>query len=179
MMHPGHVVALGYRYPGPSSLEVLRDSVGALPRSAVRKAMDDFVDSVAGLELGKWEELHTRTLDLSPMFVPYVGHVTWGENYRRGEFMAELKRDMEGIGVDLGGELPDHIEPILRYLAATPIPLADLIEVLESAVSEMKSTLATADKRSPYRHLLAATLAVVQDLKPVAIGVRQTLGGKQ
>jgi len=178
-MHPGHVVALGYRYPSPDSIEGLRNAVETLPRSAVRKAMEGFLESVGALELGEWEELHTRTLDLSPMFVPYVGHVSWGENYRRGEFMAELKRDMEGAAVDLAGELPDHIEPILRYLATTSTPLPDLVEVLESSVGEMQSTLATADKQNPYRNLLAATLSVVQDLKPVAIGVRQTLGGKQ
>ena len=43
----------------------------------------------------------------------------------------------------------------------------------------MQSTLRTAEKRNPYRHLLAATLAVVQDMKPVAIGVRHTIGGTQ
>ncbi len=179
MMHPAEVVALGFRYPDPPSLGVLSDSVAAMPRSSVRKAMEDFIAAVESLELGEWEELHTRTLDLSPMFVPYVGHVTWGENYRRGEFMAELKRDMEACGVDLGGELPDHIEPILRYLATTPAPMSDLTDVLEKSVTEMQSTLRTAEKRNPYRHLLAATLAVVQDLKPVVIGVRQAIGDKQ
>lgn len=173
MMHPAEVVAQGFHYPSPSSLEALSDVVAAMPRSTARKAMEDFMAAVEALQLGEWEELHTRTLDLSPMFVPYVGHVTWGENYRRGEFMAELKRNMEDCGVDLGGELPDHIEPILRYISTTPTPLADLTEVLETSVGEMQSTLRTADKRNPYRHLLAATLAVVQDLKPVAIGVRR------
>ncbi len=171
-MHPADVVALGYRYPSPAAAEVLGRAVDALPKSSVHKAMADFREAVAGLELGEWEELHTRTLDLSPAFVPYVGHVVWGENYRRGEFMADLKRHMEDHGVHLGGELPDHIEPVLRYLAAVPQPLDDLVEVLTGAVDEMRSTLKQADKRNPYRHLLDATLAVVEDLKPLAIGTR-------
>ncbi len=171
-MHPARVVALGFNYPFDGALESLSSAVDQMPRSSARRSMSDFVDAVGRLELGEWEEMHTRTLDLSPAFVPYVGHVTWGENYRRGEFMADLKRDMESHDVDLGGELPDHIEPILRYIATTE-PISDLVEVLSTSVIEMRSTLTTADKRSPYRHLLAAALAVVEDLKPVSIGVRR------
>jgi nitrate reductase delta subunit len=170
-MHPAHIVALGYRYPNPDSLTSLIAAVDGLPRGVTARHMAEFVAEIGRLDLGEWEELHTRTLDLSPAFVPYVGHVTWGENYRRGEFMADLKRDMERIGVDLGGELPDHIEPILRYVAEAEKPLSDLLDVLSGAVAEMQSTLKTAEKGNPYRHLLAATLAVVEDLKPVVIGI--------
>ncbi|MCP5025903.1 MAG: nitrate reductase [Actinomycetia bacterium] len=169
-MHPALVTALGYAYPSPGHLETLTEALETLPRSAARKHLGQFVEAMAGLELGQWEELHTRTLDLSPAFVPYVGHVVWGENYRRGEFMADLKRDMELSGVDLGGELPDHIEPVLRYVALAAEPLSDLLDVLSGAVETMQSTLETAEKKNPYRHLLAATLAVVQDLKTVVIG---------
>ncbi len=172
-MHPASVVASGYLYPSPDSLSTLEGVVESLPRSLAQKALADFIDEVGRLELGEWEELHTRTLDLSPAFVPYVGHVTWGENYRRGEFMADLKGDMRRNGIELNGELPDHIEPILRYVAAAPEPLSDLLDVLVGAVTQMQSTLASADKKNPYRHLLAATLAVVEDLKPVVIGVRR------
>ena len=52
--------------------------------------MRHFLDEVGSLTLGEWEELHTATLDLSAPFVPYVGHVIWGDDYRRGEFMADL-----------------------------------------------------------------------------------------
>ncbi len=44
--------------------------------------------------------------------------------------------------------------------------------MLTGAVDEMRSTLTEADKRNPYRHLLDATLAVVEDTKPVVIGTR-------
>jgi nitrate reductase delta subunit len=172
-MHPANVVALGFRYPSPDSLRSLNEAITSIPRSVAGREMTDFVEAVGRLSLGEWEELHTRTLDLSPAFVPYVGHVTWGENYRRGAFMADLKRDMEHHGVDLAGELPDHIEPVLRYVAQVAVPLSDLVDVLAGSVREMSSTLASADKKNPYRHLLAATLAVVQDLKPVVIGVKQ------
>lgn len=170
-MHPAFVVASAYRYPSPSALQPLRASVDEL-HGVVQRHMRRFVDEIGSLTVGEWEELHTATLDLSPLFIPYVGHVVWGENYRRGEFMADLKGAMTRAGVDLGGELPDHIEPILRYLATDPEPLADLVEALPGAVSTMEKTLETAAPDSPYRHLLAATVALSADLRPVTIGVK-------
>ena len=172
---PSAVVAMAYHYPTPTALAEISTAISTLDGPA-RRRMSRFVDEIALLELGEWEELHTITLDLSPLFVPYVGHVIWGENYRRGEFMAALKRDMELNGVDLGGELPDHIEPILRYVATVPEPLADLLAVLADAVRKMASTLRTESKDNPYRHVLAATLDSVKDLTPatpVSIGAER------
>ena len=88
----------------------------SLREGSVKTNLRRFLDEVAPLGLGEWEELHTRTLDLSPQFVPYVGHSVWGESYKRGAFMAELNREMAAAGMDLYGELPDHLEPVLRYL---------------------------------------------------------------
>jgi nitrate reductase delta subunit len=162
------VVALGYRYPNPTSLEALRDAVNGLSGAVTRK-MQGFLDAVEELDLAEWEELHTATLDLSPLFVPYVGHVVWGENYRRGRFMADLKADMERIGVDLGGELPDHIEPILRYLAVADPPRADLTDVIGGAVEMMRKTLHKAAADNPYNRLLDATAVAVEEFGLVTI----------
>ncbi len=171
-MKTTEVVALGYRYPTPTSAADLTRAIEADTNSEVKRHMARFVEEVGSLELGEWEEVHTATLDLDPKFVPYVGHVAWGENYRRGAFMADLNAAMGEAGVDPHGELPDHIEPILRYLASTEAPLADLVEVLPGALAEMHSTLKTALPDSPYRHLLAATVACAGN-RPVTIGGRR------
>lgn len=171
------VVALGFAYPAPGHLEALDEAVEGLEAGAVRRSMERFTEAVGGLELGEWEELHTATCDLSPQFVPYVGHVVWGENYRRGEFMADLKADMESHSVELHGELPDHIEVVLRYIDALAHdgaePREDLMEVLPDAVASMSHTLAKASAKNPYRHLLAATAAALDAPTPVRIGDRR------
>lgn len=156
-------VALGYRYPNPTSHEQLERAVAGL-EGKVGRNMQRFVEQVGQLSLGEWEELHTRTLDLSPLFIPYVGYVLWGENYRRGEFMADLKRDMERIRVDLGGELPDHLDPVLRYLDVAADPLPDLITDLPKAIEMMRTALKKAEAANPYRHLLAATAGAVDQI---------------
>jgi nitrate reductase delta subunit len=172
-MHVAEVIALGYRYPTADSAHILAEKVEAYSWGVVQRHLQHFVDSVSELSLGEWEELHTATLDLSPKFVPYVGHVTWGKNYRRGEFMADLKRELAGNEVPLDGELPDHIEPILRYLAVEPHPMSDLVEVLSSSVQSMHKTLKQADPKNPYCELVAATAAFTADLRPLSIGERR------
>lgn len=173
------VVAMGFAYPEPGHLERLVAAAATLESGSVRRPLDRFIEAVGELELGEWEELHTATCDLSPHFVPYVGHVTWGENYRRGEFMADLKADMELHGVDLRGELPDHIEVILRYIDTlgqqdSPAePREDLMDALPDAVASMSHTLSKSSAHNPYRHLLAATAAAVGEPSPVKIGARR------
>jgi len=169
-MRAAEVVALGYRYPDPLRLETLRVAVEQDVSGVVQRRMRRFVSAIDKLTMTEWEELHTRTIDLSPLFAPYVGHLIWGENYRRGEFMADLKRQMELHGVELGGELPDHIEPVLRYLAVAPNPLTDLVQVLGDAVNQMRLAVRTAEPQNPYRHLIGATESVINSETPVSIG---------
>jgi len=172
-MHVAEAIALGFRYPNPSSAANLREATETATRGAVQRCLRQFVAAIEDLQLGEWEELHTATLDLSAPFVPYVGHVQWGDNYRRGEMMAELKGAMSAAGVELGGELPDHIEPILRYLAVAEAPHPELVDILRPSVATMSKTLADAAPNNPYQHLLDAVEVFTADLRPLTIGRSQ------
>ncbi len=157
-------------YPDHERLGELRTALADLPESRIRQRLMRFVAAVGELSLAEWEELHTRSLDLSPLVVPYVGHLAWGESYKRGAFMAELNREMADHGVDLGGELPDHLAPILRYLEVAPVPHQELVEVLPGAVDKMCTELKKSDARNPYRHVLAAAQIQVAIESRVEIG---------
>jgi nitrate reductase delta subunit len=162
------VVAQGFRYPGPGHREAVTAAVDGLADGPIRRRMRSFLEGIEGLELWEWEEIHTRTLDLNPLFVPYVGHKAFGETYRRGALMATLKGAQREAGVDPGGELPDHIAPVLMYLDATDDPHEDLQEVLSKAVQEMQKELKKADPDNPYRPLLEAVREVVGETEPEA-----------
>jgi nitrate reductase delta subunit len=150
------LLAAGFGYPRKGRIAELRMALDQLESGGARKRFGRFVDAMNELTLAEWEELHTRTLDLGPLFVPYVGYVVWGDNYHRGAFMAELKVAQETFGVDPSGELPDHLEPVLRLLAvADPLP-DSLLEMLPGALDKMRSELKAAERDNPYRHLLAA-----------------------
>ncbi|NQV06134.1 nitrate reductase [bacterium] len=155
------VVACGFQYPGPGHRETVTAAVAELADGPVRKRMQSFLRAIESLTLSEWEEIHTNTLDLSPLFAPYVGHMAFGETYRRGELMANLKRAQTEAGVDSGGELPDHLVPVLLHLDATGGLHPDLTAVLPDAVKKMKKELKKADSDNPYRHLLDAVGEVV------------------
>ena len=173
MMGDATIVAGGFIYPDSASLGSLDDSVKEMSGSPARREMQRFVKEISKLDLHRWEELHTETLDLSPKFVPYVGHVVWGENYRRGAFMADLQREFALAGVDRLGELPDHLEPVLRYLDTTDHPLPDLVDVLPGAVTTMIKDLKKEDRKNPYLYLLGAAQAVLGERVQEAAAARR------
>jgi nitrate reductase delta subunit len=164
MMNTYKVLADALQYPTPGKIESLRAGLEEMPAGAVKTSFSEFVRRVQSLPLALWEELHTRTLDLGPLVAPYVGWQTWGENYKRGEFMAQLNRAMSETDIDLEGELPDHLIPILRYLDTTPQPLPALVEILGPAVQAMRKTLHKSEPENPYNQLFDAIGQACQSL---------------
>ncbi len=153
------ILAQALRYPAPGRARQLADLAPQISHEAVRKPFATFVEHIQQLSLGQWEELHTHTLDLSPAWIPYIGFQMWGESYQRGNFMALLNRQMLDLGVDLDGELPDHLGPVLRYLDVAPRPEPALVDALLPAIQKMSAGLRKADENNPYHHLLAAIQA--------------------
>jgi nitrate reductase delta subunit len=154
------LLAEAFRYPRPGLLERLEAGLAESAQSPARSGLAAFVKKVAALSLSEWEELATRTLDLSPAAAPYVGFQIWGESYPRGEFMAKLNRAMAELDIDLEGELPDHLVPVLRYLALAEQPLPELREHFAPAVERMLAVLREKDRNNPYLHLFEAVLSL-------------------
>lgn len=155
---------LCFTYPQQDTLTLLRQRVDRLPVSTARVKLRLFLRDIQTLELHQWEELYTRTFDLSPLVAPYVGHATYGEDYRRGSLMAELSGEYHTLGVDLQGELPDHLLPVLGYLEYTRAPLPELLSLLEPAVQSMKRTLHRMEPHNPYMQVLLALEAHLPQL---------------
>lgn len=152
-------LAEAFRYPAPGRLERLEQLTLALPSGGGKFALQAFLGQVRPLKLGEWEELYTRTWDLSPLTPPYIGFQIWGEDYRRGVFLARLQRayretGMDACGIDAAGELPDHLVPVLAYLGAVDRPAAELVEHFHKAVEKMAAVLGKRDPANPYLDLL-------------------------
>ncbi len=157
------LIAFALRYPTEKGMEQIRSGVQALPQGSAEREMRRFVRAISDFGLADLEVLFTSTFDLSPVVAPYVGHLAWGDSYERGGFMARLLEAMRDAGVHPDGELPDHLDPILRYLAATDTPIADLQPVLVPAVAKMEKTLKKADAKNPYLHVLTAARIVAEE----------------
>jgi nitrate reductase molybdenum cofactor assembly chaperone NarJ/NarW len=158
-------LAGAFCYPAPGRLDALKRGLTAMPKGGGKDAYAAFVNSIGRLTLGEWEELHTRTLDLSPPAAPYVGYQTWGESYQRGAFLVKMNRALAEAGVEADGELPDHLAPSLRYLAATGDPFPEMIEILGPALQRMIAALRKAEPDNPYVSLLQSAQELCQGLK--------------
>jgi nitrate reductase delta subunit len=173
------VLAEAFSYPGPGRLEALSAGQAALSIGAGKTAYTAFITGVSRLSPGEWEELYTRTLDLNPPAAPYVGYQTWGESYQRGAFLALLSQELSEAGVDTGGELPDHLAPVLRYLAEARQPLPELVELCGPALQRMLSALRRAEPDNPYVELLEAVSATCRDLRSlIPASPRSMLGAR-
>lgn len=152
-------------YPGQQQLSFLENGIEMISDSPQKKFLLSFVEKIRPLSAGEWEELYTRTLDLNPPAAPYIGFQTWGESYQRGAFLSKMNRTLLEAGIDLQGELPDHLIPVLRYLGQVAEPLPELIEVLGPAVERITSGLRKADPGNPYLDLLEAIKSLYNALE--------------
>lgn len=155
-MHAYQQLAKALQYPHPDQLESLQAGAGEIQDPAVQRLFQAFLEKVSELSRGEWEELYTSTLDLNPRAAPYLGFQIWGENYKRGEFMSLLNKELRSQGIERGGELPDHLVPVLRYLSVSQSPLPELEDIFPRALKKMQKELESSDPDNPYLHLLQA-----------------------
>jgi len=152
-------------YPTHSLYECFEECISILlsMKSGAAKPMRDFQIHLARVPLAQMQEVYTRTFDLQPACYPYLGHHLFGEDYRRGSFMAGLMKHYRSYDFSPGKELPDHIAIILRFLAQCSgsqendeLILECLIPALERMLSGLKNG------GNPYGEVLGALLITLQ-----------------
>src|SRR5215510_4362436 len=97
-------------------------------------ASDYLITFTAGIEslaFSDLQELYTRTFDLNPACALEVGYHLFGENYKRGEFLANLRETEAPFDLGQTRQLPDYLPVLLRLL----VKLEDQ-ELRASLVSE-------------------------------------------
>src|SRR5215831_3801063 len=78
--------------------------------------LDEFRSGVAAQSLSGLQELYTRTFDLNPACALEVGYHLFGENYKRGEFLAHLRETEAPFDLGQSQQLPDYLPVLLRLL---------------------------------------------------------------
>ena len=87
------------------------------------------------------QELFVRSFDVQAMTTLDIGYVLFGDDYKRGELLANLSREHLATKNDCGHELADHLPNLLRLLPQ--LEDEELIEelvdsILAPALREMK-----------------------------------------
>jgi nitrate reductase assembly molybdenum cofactor insertion protein NarJ len=67
--------------------------------------------------LDEVQEIFTRSFDVQAITTLSVGYVMFGDDYKRGELLVNLNRELRQAGIDCGSELPDHLPTVLRLMA--------------------------------------------------------------
>jgi nitrate reductase assembly molybdenum cofactor insertion protein NarJ len=67
--------------------------------------------------LDEVQEIFTRSFDVQAITTLGVGYVMFGDDYKRGEMLVNLNRELRDAGIDAGNELSDHLPNVLRLIA--------------------------------------------------------------
>lgn len=150
-------------YPEQSISELVGECLAQVSVEAPEACAQliDFQSAIAQKSLGQLQEVYTNAFDLRPDCTPNLGYHLFGDDARRGLFLAELKERMEARGIALGVELPDHITLILRYLDSAEEERPPVIEdCLLPAVSRMVQVIEQSG--NPYEHALRSLLSLLR-----------------
>lgn len=113
-----------------------------------------FEEYVKRVSLAELEELYVATFDVQTSCCLDVGYSVFGEDYKRGQFMAELKVLYREKSLDCGTELPDHLPNVLRLLTRLDYASSDKLvsQVVVPALSHIIQ--AFGESQNIYRYLL-------------------------
>lgn len=114
-----HILADLFEYPNPEYPQKVR---------AVKHVLDDrypvaaaeverFLELLPGPDLVAMQELFIRSFDVQAMTTLDIGYVLFGDDYKRGELLANLNREHRQANNDCGRELADHLPNLLRLLS--------------------------------------------------------------
>lgn len=103
-------------YPDENYHARVRACVDASPAPE----MEDFLRTIEGLPVEALQELYTQTFDWSADTSLDIGWHLFGENYDRGEFLANLRSAYWTFQIAETHELPDHLSHVLQLLDHLP-----------------------------------------------------------
>ncbi|MGH9488847.1 MAG: nitrate reductase molybdenum cofactor assembly chaperone [Terriglobales bacterium] len=121
-MTPLALVAELADYPGPGFAASLRawPQLPADVSPVVQDLLRAFAEGAGALSPEQLEEAYAAAFDLQPDCTLNLGHHLFGEDWKRSSLLIELAPLLQQAGLGLGGELPDHLCWLLRWLAQAP-----------------------------------------------------------
>lgn len=107
-----------FEFPGPEYITRGRRLLGFLREGYPEAAseLELFLDVVPA-NVNDLQELHMRTFDVQAVTTLGVGYIMFGDDYKRGDMLANLNREHLQVKNDCRGELADHLPNVLRLLS--------------------------------------------------------------
>lgn len=120
-----------------------------------------FREAVHADSLEKWQERYIQTFDVQAVCCLDVGYSLFGEDYKRGQFMAELKTLQNQHHVDCGVEMPDFLPNILKLLTKIDYDTASQICTVIVIPGIEKMFKSFAENSNPYQKPIQVILNVL------------------
>ena len=92
-------------------LEILRDRY-----PDTLNTFEKFANWVMSTPLYEMEEVFTKTFHIQAICYLDLGFVLFGEDYKRGEFLVNMKREQQNANNECGEELPDNLVNVLTLM---------------------------------------------------------------
>jgi len=142
------VLAEVFRYPTPERSACV-DEWLKIVKTAVPELMpkfDSFVEHIQQKTIAGQQEYYIATFDVQALCYLDIGYVLYGEDYNRGVFLANMKKEQEMAGNNCGSELPDHLPNILTLLPklrdenlAEELIVSMMVPALENMIESFQS----------------------------------------
>lgn len=112
------IMADVFEYPDALYPERVRVAKGRIEATHPRAAekLERFLELLPSESLRTMQELYMRSFDVQAVTTLDIGYVLFGDDYKRGELLANLNREHGAHDNDCGHELADHLPNVLRLI---------------------------------------------------------------
>lgn len=166
-----HYTALAGAFSYPSSerekfIDEWRKTVCEITPESEQE-LELFIEHIKQKTLAEQQEYYISTFDVQALCYLDVGYVLYGEDYNRGVFLANMKKEQKNAGNDCGSELPDHLPNVLTLLPKmndTALAEELIVSMLIPAVEKMVGSFRI--EGNVYQGMLKILLRVMQNNFP-------------
>lgn len=144
------------------------------------ESLTNFMVGIENFSLSDLQELYTRTFDLNPVCALEIGYHLFGENYKRGEFLANLRETEAPFQLGQDKQLPDYMPVLLRLITKLDdeeLRTALIVDCMAPAIDKMIASLK--DGENPYRYLLETVQLKLRSEKGVNVPPTSNRAGCQ
>jgi len=182
------VLADLFRYPGESYISDVNACADTLKGDypEAYKKLAPFIDWINTHDIYEIEELFGKTFHIQAICYLDMGYVLFAEDYKRGEFLVQMKREQANANVDCGDELADNLPNVMKLMSVmtdeeflkefsvrvVTVALGKMIKEFDDSRVALKDKvrkkkqkvviMPDLENRNIYQHALEAMLSVVE-----------------
>jgi nitrate reductase assembly molybdenum cofactor insertion protein NarJ len=125
--------------------------------------LEPFISHIHEKHVSFQQEYYIRTFDVQAVCFLDIGYILYGEDYKRGVFLVNIKKEQDKAGNDCGYELADHLPNVLTLLPkledsklAEELVFSLLIPSIHEMIAKFRST------SNFYKELLEILVAIME-----------------